>query len=203
MGRKNAAVIFDGDQHRMIMLEPSDKKAILMTEEDMKQMNMMTEAMVQKYRKSQSGKPGEGGEENVKFAPTGRTETVAGVKCQVWQASTVSEGKKKEGEACLADGVGFAAFNMMENPMLTPHGKQARWMEEYRKVVGPNKGVVKIVEKTDGNSRTVMEAIKIQRMPVGRQSFEPPPGYSEVNMHDQLMQMQQGMQGMQQMHDSQ
>jgi hypothetical protein len=195
MGHEKGAVIFDAAKRRMLMVQPSEKQYVVTTEEDMQQMNMMTQAAMQKFAK----KGADDDEDNAKvsFGPTGRTETVAGVKCQVWHGTTIREGKKDEGEACIADGVGFAAFNVMNNPMLAPRGKGAKIMEEYRKLIGPNKGVIKVVEFKEGKPHTSMEAIKIQRLPISEAAFEPPAGYKEVNMHDQLVKMQQGMQKMQ------
>jgi hypothetical protein len=197
MGKGNGAVVFDAAKHRMLMIQPEEKQYIVTTEEDMQQMNMMTQAAMQKY--SKKGAKSEDDEDNVKidFGPTGKMETVAGVKCEVWRGSSVRDGEKREGEACIAKGVGFAAFNVMENPMLAPRGKGAAFFEQYRKLVGPNKGIVKMVEFKDGKPEGSLEAIKIEPMPLTQAAFEPPSGYKEINMHDQLVKMQQGMQKMQ------
>jgi hypothetical protein len=197
MGKGKGAVVFDAVKHRMLMIQPEEKQYIVATEEDMQQMNMMTQAAMQKFAKKEAKSADD--EDNVKidFRPTGRTETVAGVKCEVWHGTSIREGEKKEGEACLAKGVGFAAFNVMENPMLTPRGRGASFIEQYRKLVGPNKGVIKMVEFKDGKPHSSMEAIKIQPLAVSEAEFEPPAGYKEVNMHDQLMKMQGAMQKMQ------
>jgi Domain of unknown function (DUF4412) len=197
MGKGTGAVVFDAAKHRMLMIQPDEKQYIVTTEEDMQQMNMMSQAAMQKFAKK--GGKSEADEDNVKidFGPTGRTETVAGVKCEVWRGSSVQEGEKREGEACIAKGVGFAAFNVMENPMLTPQGKGAGFFEQYRRLVGPNKGIIKMVEMKDGKPHGSLEAIRIQPMPVAQAAFDPPAGYQEINMHDQLVKMQENMQRMQ------
>jgi hypothetical protein len=195
MGKGNAAVVFDAGKHRMLMIQPDEKQYVVTTEEDMQQMNMMTEAAMQRYSKKGSK---DEDEDKVKldFAPTGRTETVAGVKCEVWHGTSLRNGEKHEGEACLAKGVGFAAFNVMENPMLS-RGKGAAFFEQYRKLVGPNKGVIKMVEFKDGKPHGSLEAIKVEPIAVTQASFDPPAGYKEINMHDQLVKMQESMQKMQ------
>jgi Domain of unknown function (DUF4412) len=197
MGHGKGAVVFDATKHRMLMIQPDEKQYIVATEEDMQQMNMMTQAAMEKFAKK--GAKSEDDEDNVKidFRPTGRTETVAGVKCEVWHGTSIREGEKHEGEACLAKGVGFAAFNVMSNPMLAPRGRGASFIEQYRKLVGPNKGVIKMVEFKDGKPHSSMEAIKIQPLSISDTEFEPPAGYKEVNMHDQMVKMQESMQKMQ------
>jgi len=193
-GKGNGAVVFDAAKHRMLMIQPEEKQYVLATEEDMQQMNMLMQAGMQKFGKK--GTKADDDQENpqIKFGPTGRTETVAGVKCEVWHGTSVQNGEKKEGEACLADGVGFAAFNAISNPMLAPRGKGAAFIEQFRKLVGPNKGVIKMVEFKDGKPHSSMEAIKIQRLPIDQAAFDPPAGYKEVNMHEQLVKMQAAMQ---------
>jgi len=127
----------------------------------------------------------------VQFSNTGRTETVAGAKCQVWHATTVQDGKKKEGEACIANGVGFAGLSTMwNNPMMRAGSKETKMLATYQKLVGPNKGVLKIVEFKDGKARTAMEAVSISRAPVPDAAFQPPAGYAAVN----IGQMMQGTQ---------
>jgi hypothetical protein len=148
---------------------------------------------------SKKGGNSDDDENNVKldFGPTGRKETVAGVKCEVWHGTSVRNGEKHEGEACLAKGVGFAAFNVIDNPMLARHGKEGAFLEQYRKLVGPDKGVIKLVELKDGKPHSSMEAIKVEPIPISQSAFEPPTGYKEIDMHDQLVRMQGAMQKMQ------
>lgn len=190
MGGGHMAVIFDGDGHRMLMVQPSDKKYVVMTEADMQQMHAMTEALRKQY-----GKQPADDDTQVQFSKTGRTEKVAGARCEVWHAVTAEDGKKKEGEACIADGVGFVGLSTLtSNPMLGWGGRQSNMMEAYRKIVGPNKGVLKIVEVKDGQPRTMMEAVAINRTPVPAAAFQPPAGYTEVKLADQMTKLQQGMQ---------
>ena len=116
-----------------------------------------------------------------------RTETVAGEKCQVWHATTVRDGKKQEGEACIANGIGFAGLSTMwNNPMMGGGGKESKLMATYKKLVGPNKGVLKIVEFKDGKPRTAMEAVSISKASVPDAAFQPPAGYTAVNIGEQM-----------------
>jgi hypothetical protein len=58
--------------------------------------------------------------------------------------------------------------------------------------------VIKVVSYKDGKPSSDFEAIKIERKPVSADAFQPPAGYSVVNMGDMMRQMHQGMQKMQQ-----
>lgn len=186
--REKFSLIFDGAGHRMLMVQPAEKKYFVMTEAEMQMMHARTEALMKQYNKKGEEDEDDSG---VQFSNTGRTETVAGAKCQVWRATTVQDGKKNEGEACIANGVGFAGLSTMwNNPMMQAGGKETRMMATYKKLVGPNKGVLKIVEFKDGKPRTAMEAVSISRAAVPDAAFQPPAGYTAVN----LGQMMQGMQ---------
>ena len=187
-GREKYSIIFDGDGHRMLMVQPAQKKYFVMSETQVQMMRAQAEAMAKQYSKN-----ADDDEPNMQFSNTGRTETVAGTKCQVWHGTTVEDGKKKEGEACVATGVGFIGLSTeWDNPMLHGGGRQSKMMETYRKLVGPNKGVLKIVEFRDGKSQTMMEAVSINRAPVPAAAFQPPAGYSEVNVAEQMGKMMQG-----------
>lgn len=192
MGKTHGAFIVDGDKHQMLMIEPEQKKYILMTEADMQQMHAMTAKLMQQYKKKPTAEDED--DPNLKLSKTGRTETVAGTRCEVWHGTRVDDdGKTKEGEACLAKGVGFMMFNtMMNNPMFQ-RDRQSRLLQAYRKLVGPNMGILKMVEIEGGKPRTAMEAIAINRSAVPAAAFEPPVGYTEIKMADQMAKMHQGL----------
>ncbi len=185
-GTHDGVWIYDGDQKRMIMVDGAQKKAMIMTEKDAEQMRAMREGMMQAHgAKTDADKP------KVHFSKTGKTETVAGVKCEVWTGYTEYNGKKQEGEACLADGVGFAPFDAMTNsPMF---GAQSAEWKRYRELVGPNKGLVKATEITDGKRRTSIEAIKIEKKSVSPSEFQPPAGYAVTDMGDMMRKAQEQM----------
>jgi hypothetical protein len=183
-GSKGSAWIYDGDQKRMVMLDSTKKQAMLITEKDAEQARAMTQGMRQaRGAKDEASKP------SLHFSKTGKTETVAGVKCEVWKGYTEHEGKKQEGEACLAEGVGFAPFDeLTSNPMFASQSNEWR---RYRELVGPNKGIVKAVQVVDGKPRTSIEAIKIERKPVSPEAFQPPAGYTVIDMGDMMRKAQE------------
>jgi hypothetical protein len=207
MGPQGGAFIYDAGGKRVIMVEPSEKKAIVMTEEEQKQMRQMMEANMSAMRQRTGKSAPAADEDDAKIAitRTGKSEVVAGTKCEVIHASwTDSQDKKREGDACVADGVGFAIFSstMLDNPMLTASGKakRASWMQRYREAVGPNKGILKAVSYKDGKPKVELEATKIERKSVDASTFAPPAGYTVVNLGDMMRQMQGMQQGKQPSH---
>lgn len=112
--------------------------------------------------------------------------------------------RREEGEACLADGVGFAMFDLMsDNPMLGNHSrsKMSQEFARYRKLVGPNKGILQTSEIKDGRTTVWLEATKIERKPVSDSQFEPPPGYQVVDMSEMLQAQMKGLQKLQEMQE--
>lgn len=188
-GDKGGAWVLDQDQGRMLMIDPKRKQVMVMTRQDMEQMRAMGAAM--RKQQGQGEKPA-AEDYKLDFKPTGESRTVAGVRCQVWRGYTEQEGEREEGEACLADGVGFAMFDLMDNPMLGggQGSKMEREFARYRKIVGPNKGVVQTAEIKNGKPVVQLEATKIERGPVSDAQFQPPPGYTVVNMGEMLKKSQ-------------
>jgi hypothetical protein len=188
-GNKGGAWIYDADQKRMVMIDPEKKQAMVITDKDAAQARAMTQGMQQaRGAKRATDKPA------VHFAKTGKTETVAGVKCEVWKGYTEYEGKKREGEACLAEGVGFSPFDQMSsNPMFASESNEWR---QYRDLVGPNKGIVKAVTIENGKARTAVEAIKVERKPISPAQFQPPAGYAVTDMGDMMRKAQIQMEQM-------
>jgi hypothetical protein len=195
MGGEKGAMVVDGDAKVMMMVEPEKKQYFTMTEEDMKQSQAMMAPMLERAKAAKSHKqPGK-----YSFSNTGRTETVAGVPCQVWHGVyTGDEGKKDEGDACVANGVGFALAELtFANPMAQRGGTGYEQFEQYRQLVGGNKGILKVTKVEDGKPVTEMEATKIERKLVSDDAFKPPAGYTEVKMGDMMRQAQNAMKQMQ------
>jgi hypothetical protein len=194
MGGQQGSMIVDGDAKVMMMVDPEKKQYITMTDEDMKQAQaMMGPAMGKATDTNGHANPGK-----YNFSNTGRTETVAGVPCQVWRGVYTDQGKREEGEACVASGVGFALAELtFANPMAHRAGAGYEQFEQYRQLVGGNKGILKITKIADGKSVPQMEATKIERKVVSDDAFRPPAGYTEVKMGDMMKQAQGAMKQMQ------
>ena len=195
MGGEQGAMIVDGDAKVVTMVQPEKKQYITMTDEDMKQAQAMMAPMMERS-KGMNQHPDAG---KYSFSNTGRTETVAGVPCQVWHGVYTDQGKKEEGEACVASGVGFALAELtFANPMAHKGGAGYEQFEQYRQLVGGNKGILKITKIEDGKPVPQMVATKIERTPVSDDAFKPPAGYTEVRMGDMMKQAQGAMKQMQQ-----
>ena len=197
MGDKQGAMIIDGDAKVMTMIEPEQKKYFTVTEEDMKQSEAMMAPMMGKMKGTNQGQQTNPGK--FSFSNTGRTETVAGVSCEVWHGVyTNEEGKQEEGDACVAKGVGLALAEMTyANPMAQRGHAGYEQFEQYRQLVGGNKGILKVTKVENGKTVTQLEATKIEPKPVSDDAFRAPAGYTEVKMGDMIRQSQNAMKQMQ------
>jgi hypothetical protein len=194
-GSHQGSMIVDNDAKVMMMVDPEKKQYMTMTEDDAKQMQAMMGPMMEKMKQQQSEKAPAG---KVSFTNTGKTETVAGVRCEVYKGEYVEEdGDKDEGEACVAPGVGFALDALtFNNPMVQRGGAGYDRMQQFRDLVGGNKGILKAKSFRDGKVKTDMEAVKIERRPPPDDMFTPPAGYKEIRMADMMMQAHNAMKGM-------
>ena len=195
-GASHGAMIVDNDAKVMMMVDPEKKQYMTMTEDDAKQMQAMMGPMMEKMKQQQAQKADPS---KLAFTKTGKTEIVAGVPCEVYHgAYTEEDGGKDEGEACVATGVGFAldavTFN---NPMIQRSGAAHDRLEQFRQLVGGNKGILKATSFKDGKATTQMEAIKIERKTLGDDVFAPPAGYKEIRLADMMMNARGAMQQLQ------
>ncbi len=192
-GSDSGSMIVDNDAKVMMMIEPEKKQYMLVTQDDMRQMQAMMGPMLERMKQRQ----GADKEGSFNFTKTGKSETVAGVPCEVYRGSYVDgEGKNSEGEACVATGVGFALADIMaNNPMLQQSGRHDM-MERYRQLVGGNKGILKATTIKDGKPTTEFQATKIEPKVVSDAVFAPPAGYKEVRLADMMMQAHGAMEKM-------
>jgi len=113
---------------------------------------------------------------------TGRSETVAGVHCDIYRGTSVKkDGTTKVGEACLAKGVGFAMFEISGAGQ---RGSSATSpvADLFRKMQKEDLHMIKMWEEKDGKMEVVMEATKIDRSSVPNSAFEVPAGYKKFEM---------------------
>jgi hypothetical protein len=194
-GAHQGAMIVDNDAKVMMMVDPAKKQYMTMTEDDAKQMQAMMGPMMEQMKARKNPKTATG---RLAFAKTGKTEMVAGVPCEVYRGEYIEEdGEKDQGEACVATGVGFALDALtFNNPMVQRGGAGYDRMQQFRELVGGNKGILKAKSFKDGKPKTDMEAIKIDRKAPGDDMFTPPAGYKEIRMADMMMQARDAMQGM-------
>jgi hypothetical protein len=197
MGSDSSVMIFDGDAHSMMIVQPDKKTYMTITEADMEQMAAMMKPMADRM-KEKKGASDTDKDFDIDVKNTGRHETVAGVRCEVWHGTTTENGKKKEGEACVAPGVGFALYDvMLNNPMTKRSGRFEAMMAKYKQVLAGGKGLLKMTDIEDGKSTVEMEATKIEKRSVSDDAFKPPAGYTGQSMGQMMMQAQQQMKMMQ------
>jgi hypothetical protein len=190
-GQGHGAMIVDNDAKVMMIVEPDKKQYMTMTEADAKQMQAMMGPMMERMKKRRGERADAS---KLDFVNTGKSETVAGVRCQVWHGTySDDEGEKKEGDACVAPGVGLALADLMDNnPLLSHSGGAAKeQFEQYRQLVGGNKGILKATSVKDGTPHTELEAVKIERTSVADSLFAAPAGYKEIKMGDMMKGFQQ------------
>lgn len=193
-GSDRGAMIVDNDAKVMMMVDHDKKQYMTMTEDDAKQMQAMMGPMMEQMKKKAASKADAG---KLSFAKTGKTEIVAGVPCEVWRGAYTDEnGEKDEGEACIATGVGFSLDALtFNNPMIQRGGAAHDELEQYRQLVGGNKGILKATSLKEGKATTQMEAIKVERKALGDDVFAPPAGYKEIRMGDMMKNTMQRMHG--------
>ena len=125
-------VVMDGDAHTEMMIMPQQKQYMLIPQSMMDAMKDRADSGVK-----------------FTFSKTGRTETVAGVSCQVVHVSGTKAGKPQEGDMCVAKGVGFdpAAWSSMGG-----RSGAGGEMAQVRAAVGPGNGIMKIVTTERGEA---------------------------------------------------
>jgi hypothetical protein len=191
-GSDSGSMILDNDAKSIVIVEPAKKQYMSMTQDDMKQMQAMMGPMMERMKQKRNA---EGKSGKFKFAPTGKSETVAGTRCEVWHGEYLdTKGEKEEGEACVATGVGFALGELtFNNPMLMSGGAANEQFEQYRDLVGTNKGILKATKIENGQVKPQLEATKIERKSVGDDAFKPPADYKEIRMGDMMMKAHEPM----------
>jgi len=108
-----------------------------------------------------------------KLTSTGRTETVAGVSCEVYHGVTTEGGKQQEGDICFAKGVGFMPALMSGAGAM---GEGMRGL--YAKIgVPPGSGIMKVTSYVQGKPYVDMEVTKVDRRALSASDFQPPVGY--------------------------
>ena len=126
------------------------------------------------------------------ITPTGRSEVVAGVTCQVFAYEGTNEGKRQTGEVCLARGAGLMVAGSMNLPGM--FGMQQRQsMQQRLQEWGPlgtmlaqGYGLLKATNYEDGKLKGTLEVTALQRGPAPESAFQPPAGFTEKSMGDMM-----------------
>jgi Domain of unknown function (DUF4412) len=128
------------------------------------------------------------------LSATGRSETVAGVRCQVYAYDGTDEGKHETGEVCLAKGAGMMVGG--ETPQLFPGMMGQRMhasMQQRLAAWGPlgamlaqGYGIMKGTNYENGKLKGSMEVTAFQPGVPSAAAFQPPAGYKAKSMSDMM-----------------
>ena len=106
---------------------------------------------------------------------TGKSETVAGVRCAVLHGKGTENGKPKEADICVAKGIGFGSGS-------TGGGPFSEALTEYANLqLAPGEGIVKMTSLEDGKSQVDLELTKVDRRPLAAVDFQPPAGFTKYD----------------------
>jgi hypothetical protein len=108
--------------------------------------------------------------DNVKPTKTGKTEVVAGHKCEYW---TMKE-EKGQVDVCLARDMG--SFEAFSNKSI---GDASAW----QKAIGKNSFPLKVIMHDDGKEQVALVATKIESKSLDASLFTPPASYKKMEMN--------------------
>ena len=110
-----------------------------------------------------------------KVTSLGKSETIAGRKCELWRAENTTRGSVTE--MCLARGMGN--FAMGESGRLA--FGSAEWQKALKGGAFPLRTVT-TTTTTNGTQTSSMVATKIEAKKLDAVSFEPPKGYQKLDI---------------------
>jgi hypothetical protein len=110
---------------------------------------------------------------DVKWTRTGKSETVAGIKCDVIHGVGTEAGKPKEADLCVARGIGFGSGS-------TGGGPFSEALTEYANLqLAPGEGIIKMTSIEGGTSQVDLELTQVSRRTLAPADFQPPADYSK------------------------
>lgn len=193
-GGKLGGMIVDSTAGTMTVVSSESKSYMVMSLAMIQQMaSRMADAM--KNMPNASGNPSDDADEKGgpkgKLTATGRSEVVAGIRCQVYAYDGMENGKHQTGEVCLAKGAGMMAAGA--NPMdLMPgmHGRarsdlvrrQFAHMGDLGTLLAQGYGILKGSGSEDGKFQGSVEVTSYDPSLPSEAAFEPPAGYSKKEM---------------------
>lgn len=112
---------------------------------------------------------------------TGKTETIAGIKCDDWHyKGTSSDDKPEEGDACIAQGAGLMIGRLAGGVTRHLFGAGGK---EFNDAISNGGGIMKVTE----NGKVTLIAVKAQETSVPDAMFAPPSGYTKMDMSQMAM----------------
>ena len=118
---------------------------------------------------------------DISFVKTGQTETVAGVSCDVYHVSrTADDGKKREGDACFAKGVGLRIGQIFSS--FTGAASLGLNNAAYQQLTSQDMHILKATGLSDKGEKDELVAIKIDRSSPPSSMFTAPSDYTKMEM---------------------
>lgn len=177
---QESGIIVDSVAGSMTIINGKDKSYMVIPREMVERARGMTRGS---RRPSTSGADGPKG----KITRTGRTETVAGVRCEVYAYDGTDDGHHVTGEACLAKGVGMLFGRNMGMGMLG--GEEPSAMQERVRnwgqigaLLAQGYGLLKATSYRDGKPSGSIEVTAVQRGAPSDAVFQPPAGYKQQSL---------------------
>ena len=179
-GFGGGAFIVDDDAHVTTILMPERKQYMQITAADAQRFGDMA-----RMRAGEQGGRSDASPPDFKIEKTGRTEVVAGVKCDIYHASGTHDGKLEQGEVCIAEGAGFTPFDMGGGAMMGRMNRASRdvpQVQEFRELLRGDRGIMKVWRIENGKPMVEMEVTKVDRSAPSDATFQPPPDYTKFEM---------------------
>jgi hypothetical protein len=182
---RESGMIVDSVAGTVTFVDGKNKTYTTISRQMMEQMRGMTRGMARGMRRQAD--PSSDDRSTGKVTRTGRTEVVAGVRCDVWTYDGMEDGKHVTGEACLAKGIGMLATGGLGFGMMGEEGRQAM-QERYRDwgeigtLLAQGYGILKASSMRDGKPNGSLEVTSIERGAPGDAQFQAPAGYKQQSM---------------------
>ncbi|MGH7623739.1 MAG: DUF4412 domain-containing protein [Gemmatimonadaceae bacterium] len=186
-GSQTGGIIVDTTAGTMTMVNTAEKSYTVIPLGPMQQ---MMSGMAESMKNMTKSTPDDDTKPKGTLTATGQSETVAGVKCQVYTFEGTENGKHVTGEACLAKGAGLMAGadagGMLPGQM---GARQRASMQKRLTEMGPigtllaqGYGIMKATTNEDGKFNGSMEVTAYQPGVAPESAFQPPAGYTKKDM---------------------
>ncbi len=167
--------VFNGGEKKLFIVDDGKKTAMVID------LNKTENSPLKGF--AGHGAPGGGAQKPPpKVTKTGKTDVVAGHKCDIWQVE--EEGKGKVGDACIAN-EGFSWFSLPSAHLPTEHAWAAELMDGKH-------FPLRFIGYEGGAETGRIEVTRIEKKTLAATLFEIPAGYKIMD----LSQMMGGMGGM-------
>lgn len=193
-GRPGGGMIVDSTAGTMTIIDAGEKSYTVINLAFMQQMMKGMAGMARGMQGAGSDPDARANSPKGTITPTGRSEVVAGVTCQVYAYDATDNGRHETGDVCLAKGAGVMVGGEIAGQMPGMMGMRQRQSMQQRLVSwGPlgtmlsqGYGILKATNYENGKLNGSLEVTAFQRGAPPDAAFQPPAGYSEKSMADMM-----------------